>query len=70
MNNITIIIPCYNSSKTIVRTLSSLSSQLDKNFKVVIIDDCSQDSNELLENINIFKNLLNITYHRTRENIG
>ena len=70
MNNITIIIPCYNSSKTIVRTLSSLSSQLDKNFKVVIIDDCSQDSNELLENINIFKNLLNITYHRNSENIG
>ena len=45
MNNfISIIIPTYNSSKYIDRTLSSLKKQIYKYFEVIIIDNNSSDN--------------------------
>lgn len=40
---ISIIIPCYNSRKYIVKTLDSLRNQTCKNFKAIFIDDGSSD---------------------------
>lgn len=41
---ISVIIPCYNSEKTIERTLMSLSKQTFQKFEVILIDDGSEDS--------------------------
>lgn len=43
MHLITIIIPCYNSYEKMSKNLYSLENQSNKNFEVIIIDDCSQD---------------------------
>jgi len=40
---VSIIIPCYNSEKTIQRTLHSVVQQIYKNYEVVIVDDGSTD---------------------------
>ncbi len=40
---VSIVIPTYNSSKYIERTLSSVICQTYKNYEVIIIDDCSTD---------------------------
>lgn len=39
-----IVIPTYNSSKTISIVLDSLVEQTDDDFSVVLIDDCSTDN--------------------------
>lgn len=41
---LSIIIPCYNSEKTIRRLLDSLTHQKFKDYEIIIIDDCSMDS--------------------------
>ncbi|WP_048727055.1 glycosyltransferase family 2 protein [Carnobacterium sp. 1290_CSPC] len=46
MDGISVIIPCYNCSDTIIRTLQSLENQEFKNFEVVIINDGSTDDTE------------------------
>ncbi|QOP41457.1 glycosyltransferase family 2 protein [Sulfurimonas marina] len=45
---ISIVIPCFNSEKTITRTLLSVASQSYKNYEVVIIDDGSTDRTKKL----------------------
>ena len=51
---ITVIIPCYNSGFSLLRTLSSLKSQTYRNFEIIIVNDGSNDSITLkiLKNIN------------------
>ena len=39
--SISIILPNYNSSKTILATINSVIQQSYKNWKLIIIDDCS-----------------------------
>jgi teichuronic acid biosynthesis glycosyltransferase TuaG len=39
-----IIIPCYNSSKTIIKTLDSVFNQTFKNFEIIVINDGSIDN--------------------------
>ena len=41
---ISILTPCYNSSKFIERLFNSLQNQTDKNFQWIVIDDCSKDN--------------------------
>lgn len=41
---ISIIIPFYNSEKTISKTLESVFSQVTQNVEIICIDDCSTDS--------------------------
>lgn len=63
---IDIIIPAYNCSKTLEETLNSLKEQTDKNFKVIIVDDCStQNLKPIIEKFD-----LNITYIRNEKNVG
>lgn len=45
---ISVIIPCYNATKTLKKTIKSLCQQTYKNFEVIIIDDGSQDEIDIL----------------------
>ena len=46
---VSVIIPCYNSSRTISRALKSVFNQSKLPKEVIIIDDFSDDKNELSE---------------------
>jgi|SRR3989344_85132 len=43
MADITIIIPVYNSEKTLKSCLDSIKNQEYKDFEVILVDDCSTD---------------------------
>lgn len=45
---ISVIIPLYNRSKTIVSTLESLANQTHQDFEVIIVNDGSTDNSEAL----------------------
>lgn len=65
---IDIIIPVYNASSTLSKTLESISNQkINVKYNVYLIDDCSNDNYD--EIINKFNNL-NIIYHRLDKNVG
>lgn len=65
---INIIIPAYNCSSTLGRTLSSLVAQTDTSFEVIVVDDCStEDIKSIIED---YTNKLNIIYIRNEQNIG
>ena len=63
---IDIIIPAYNCKETLFKTLSSLETQTDTNFNVIIVDDCSTE--DLLPIINEKQSRLNIKYIRKLKN--
>lgn len=63
-----IIIPAYNCTKTLRRTLSSLEAQSDPDFNVIIVDDCSTE--DLMPIITEKQPYLNITYIRKERNEG
>ena len=66
---IDIIIPVYNSHKTIVETLSSVAIQkLKDKVKVYIIDDCSEKDYE--KELMPFKDILDIKYTKLNKNMG
>lgn len=67
--NIDIIIPCYNSLKTLFATLSSIAIQSIKDqCNIYICDDCGTDNYGNI--INIFSSMLDITYLRLDKNCG
>lgn len=39
---IDVIIPAYNASKTLGRALASLAAQSDRDFRTLVVDDCSE----------------------------
>ncbi|EKD7758672.1 glycosyltransferase family 2 protein [Shigella sonnei] len=41
---LSIVIPAYNASKTIVSTLKSFESSISTTYEVIIVDDCSCDN--------------------------
>lgn len=41
---ISVIIPCYNSSDTIIRAINSVMAQVSLPREIIIIDDCSDDN--------------------------
>lgn len=65
---INVIIPAYNCSKTLGRTLASLVAQTDINFEVIIVDDCSTE--DIKSIIDDYTNKLNIIYIRNEKNLG
>ena len=40
---ISVIMPCYNAAKTVIKSIQSLERQSYKNFELIIIDDGSKD---------------------------
>lgn len=54
MVEVSIITPCFNSSKTIDLTIESIKNQSFENYEVLIIDDCSSDNS-----LEIIKNSIN-----------
>ncbi|CAH1553004.1 glycosyltransferase family 2 protein [Vibrio rotiferianus] len=67
MNKVSIIIPAYNSSKSIRETLDSLVMQTFKNFEVIVVDDFSNDVLELEALLGSYKNL-NVRLVKHNEN--
>lgn len=64
---IDVIIPAYNCTATLDRTLGSLVAQFNKNFKVTIVDDCSTE--DIKSIIDKYIHLLNIKYIRNEKNM-
>ena len=64
----TVIIPAYNCSHVLHRALNSLVKQSDKDFSVVLVDDCSTEDLSII--IKQYKDKLNITHIYTSENQG
>ena len=65
---INVIIPAYNCTNTLDRTLSSLVAQTDKNFVTTVVDDCSTE--DIKSIVFEYKNKLNIKYIRNEKNLG
>lgn len=47
-NLVSIVTPCYNGEKTIQDTILSVLNQTYTHWELLIIDDCSTDSSEIL----------------------
>jgi hypothetical protein len=62
---ISIIVPCFNSGKTIKRTIESLKSQTWEEKEIIIVNDGSDDQ-ETLDILNLFEGVLIIN----QKNLG
>lgn len=73
MNNkikfISVILPNYNCSRLLNRSITSVLNQTYKNFELIIVDDCSTDSS--IKIIKYFKKKDNrVRYFKTKKNSG
>jgi len=65
---IDVIIPAYNCQKTLGRTLGSLVAQTDNNFKVIIVNDKSQENIDSI--VDEYSKRLDINYIKNEKNLG
>jgi len=73
MPRFSVLIPCYNCSKTLPNTLSSCLQQNFSDFEVILIDDDSKESLESIYNDflpSFAEKNINLTYHRNSINSG
>lgn len=69
MKGLSIIIPCYNSRKTIVKCLESIrTSSLD--IEIIVVEDCSALTSEDLINAFARKSNYSVKYIRNELNLG
>lgn len=65
--NLSIIIPTYNSEKTISKAINSILKQKLDDFEIIIVDDASEDNTEkIIKEINN----PNIRYYKLKNNTG
>ncbi len=68
-NLVSIIVPVYNASKTIEKTIKSVLNQSYNNFEIIIIDDSSTDKTfEIIEKLG--KNDRRILIYKNKDNLG
>lgn len=62
--SVTVIIPTFNSQKTIERAINSVVNQTFKSFEIIIVDDCSTDikCNEVLRVLANKYNYINVMF--------
>ena len=48
IDKVSIIVPVFNSEKTLAETIESLIRQIHKNVEIIIINDCSTDQSQKL----------------------
>ena len=66
---ISVIIPIYNSKTYLKQTIDSVLNQdYDKDFNIILVDDCSKDNPE--EIINLYKDEDRVIYIKLEENVG
>ena len=65
---ISVIIPAYNSEKTILRALESVNSQTFKPIEIIVINDYSSDKTE--EVVKSFKSEITIIFLSNETNKG
>lgn len=66
---ISVIIPVYNSSKYIGKTIESVLEQSYGTFEIVIVDDCSQDDTvEIISRYSVMHP--NIIFYKQPKNMG
>ncbi len=68
MPNISVILPVYNSSETILESLKSISNQTYKDFEIIAINDGSTDNS--LEILNEYKKIEPRLRVISRDNMG
>jgi len=66
---VSVVIPCFNCSKTITRLVRSIASQTYQVQEIIIVDDCSKDNTKNVLN-RLKKSYKNIILLKTKENTG
>lgn len=67
---VSVIIPVYNRAKIICRTLDSVAAQTYKNIEVIVVDDCSDDSEELKAKLDDYDLDIKYIRHETNKHGG
>ena len=66
-NLVSVCVPVYNGSETIVSTLQSIINQTYQNIEIIVVDNCSTDNTvEIVEGINCEK----IKLYKNKNNLG
>lgn len=66
---ISVIVPCYNVEKYVIKCLDSLVNQDQKGIEIIVVDDCSTDNTRQLLNDYIDSNP-KIRYIKNEKNLG
>ena len=69
VNNITVVIPCFNNIEYTKKTIESLVSCTTSSLSIIIVDDCSTDNTEV-EILELDKKFHCITYVKNSSNKG
>ena len=70
MPMVSIIIPYYNSKRTIIRTLESIAGQTFTGFEIILVDDGSNDNTHIIVDDYIKKHKKIVFKHYYQENAG
>ena len=69
--HITIIMPCYQKEQLVERALKSFAMQTSFNFDVIMVNDCSPNTQDEYQSlIQKYSKLCKITYYKTPYNCG
>ena len=67
INSIAVIIPCYNSTKTLARAIESIVNQSIEVKEIIVVDDYSDNPKKITKICSTFKS---VQYIRNIKNIG